>query len=76
MYSDNEGGIVALQTELAASGIQLITAGPGMHVHVVERAIRYIKEGVRSVHAGLPYACPRAICRINPNNKALNQSIH
>ena len=61
MYSDNEGGIVALQTELAASGIQLITAGPGMHVHVVERAIRYVKEGVRSVHAGLPYVCPRAI---------------
>ena len=61
IYSDNEGGIVALQSELAGSGIQLITAGPGMHVHVVERAIRYIKEGVRSVHAGLPYACPRAI---------------
>ena len=46
IYSDNEGGIIALQTELAGSGIQLITAGPGMHVHVVERAIRYIKEGV------------------------------
>ena len=61
LYSDNEGGIVALQTELAGSGIQLVTSGPGMHVHVVERAIRYIKEGVRSVHAGLPYACPRAI---------------
>ena len=61
LYSDNEGGIVALQSELAGSGIQLITSGPGMHVHVVERAIRYIKEGVRSVHAGLPYACPRAI---------------
>lgn len=32
-----------------------------MHVHTVERAIRYIKEGVRSVHAGLPYNSPRAI---------------
>ena len=61
LYSDNEGGIVALQTELAADGIQLINSGPGMHVHIVERAIRYIKEGVRSIHAGLPYACPRAI---------------
>ena len=32
-----------------------------MDVHVIKRAIRYIKEGVRGVHAGLPYACPRAI---------------
>ena len=84
LYSDNEGGIVALQSELAAAGIQLITSGPGMHVHVIERAIRYIKEGVRSIHAGLPYSCPRTVfkqlipfaaMRLNmfPSSKALSR---
>jgi Reverse transcriptase (RNA-dependent DNA polymerase) len=64
IYSDNERGLAALAPELAVMGIQLIHSGPGMHVHVVERAIRYIKEGVRSVHAGLPYTCPRALFRL------------
>jgi hypothetical protein len=64
IYSDNERGLAALSSELAAMGIQLIHSGPGMHVHVVERAIRYIKEGVRALHAGLPYTCPRALFRL------------
>ena len=64
IYSDNERGLAALAPELAVMGIQLIHSGPGMHVHVMERAIRYIKEGVRSVHAGLPYTCPRALFRL------------
>lgn len=64
MYSDNERGIAALGPELASSGVQLIHSGPGMHVHVVERAIRYVKEGVRSIHAGLPYTCPRALFKL------------
>ena len=38
IYSDNERGLAALAPELAAMGIQLIHSGPGMHVHVVERA--------------------------------------
>lgn len=64
IYSDNERGLAALAPELATMGIQLIHSGPGMHVHVVERAIRYVKEGVRSIHAGLPYKCPRALFRL------------
>ena len=64
IYSDNERGLAALSPELAAMGIQLIHSGPGMHVHVVERAIRYIKEGARSIHAGLPYTCSRALFRM------------
>ena len=64
IYSDNERGLAALSPELAAMGIQLIHSGPGMHVHVVERAIRYVKEGVRSIHAGLPYTLPRALFRL------------
>ena len=64
LYSDNERGLAALGTELANAGIQLIHCGFGMHVHTVERAIRYIKEVVRSVHAGLPYTCPRAIFKL------------
>ena len=61
LYTDNERGLAALGIEIANAGIQLIHSGSGTHVHTVERAIRYIKEGVRSVHAGLPYTCPRSI---------------
>ena len=61
LYTDNERGLAALGIEIANAGIQLIHSGSGKHVHTVERAIRYIKEGVRSVHAGLPYTCPRSI---------------
>ena len=32
-----------------------------MHVHIIERTIRYGKEGVRGLLAGLPYPCPRNI---------------
>jgi hypothetical protein len=35
-----------------------------MNVHTVERAIRYNKEGVGSVHAGLPYNWARAIFKM------------
>jgi hypothetical protein len=50
-----------LRTHFAGAGITLHLAGPGMHVHTVERAIRTIKEGVRGLLAGLPYPCPKAI---------------
>jgi hypothetical protein len=35
-----------------------------MHVHVVERAIRYVKEGVRGVVNALPFTCPRILFRM------------
>ena len=63
IFSDNERGIAALAPQFAGAGIQLTHCGPGMHVHVVERAIRYIKEGARSILAGLPYTCPRILFR-------------
>ena len=45
-------------------GIKLINSGPGAHVHIVERATRYVKEGVRSVLHGLPYSCPRSLFKM------------
>ena len=64
LYSDNERGIMALASDLSAAGITPTTCGPGMHVHTVERAIRYVKEAVRSVLHGLPYACPRVLFKM------------
>lgn len=64
LYSDNEQGISALSSDLSAMGITLINCGPGTHVHIVERAIRYVKEGVRSVLHGLPYSCPRTLFKM------------
>ena len=61
IYSDNEKGILCMGQDFAGAGITLHLAGPGMHVHTVERAIRTIKEGVRGLLAGLPYPCPKAI---------------
>ena len=61
IYSDNEKGILCMGQDFAGAGITLHLAGPGMHVHTVERAIRTIKEGVRGLLAGLPYPCPKSI---------------
>ena len=64
LYSDNERGIMALAPDLSTAGITPTTCGPGMHIHVVERAIRYVKEAVRSVLHGLPYDCPRILFKM------------
>ena len=61
IYSDNEKGILCMGQDFAGAGITLHLAGPGMHVHIVERTTRYVKEGVRGLLAGLPYPCPRII---------------
>jgi hypothetical protein len=61
IYSDNEKGILCMGQDFAGAGITLHLAGPGMHIHTVERAIRTIKEGVRGLLAGLPYPCLKAI---------------
>ena len=60
--SDNAISIAICMTQdFAGAGITLHLAGPGMHVHVIERTIRTIKEGVRGLLAGLPYPCPKCI---------------
>ena len=61
IYSDNEKGILCMTQDFAGAGITLHLAGPGMHVHVIERTIRTIKEGVRGLLAGLPYPCPKCL---------------
>ena len=57
IYSDNEKGITAMSADFAGAGITLRQSGPGIHVHVIERQIRTVKEGVRSNLSSLPYAC-------------------
>ena len=47
LYSDNERGITAMASDFAGAGITPHQSGPGMHVHVIERAIRHIKELAR-----------------------------
>ena len=61
IYIDNEKGILCMGQDFAGAGITLHLAGPGIHVHIIERTIRYVKEGVRGILAGLPYPCPRII---------------
>ena len=61
IHSDNEKGITALAMNFAGMGIQLIQTGAGMHVPIIERRIRTIKEGTRGILGGLPYTPPLAI---------------
>lgn len=61
LYSDNERGILAMASDFAGSGIELHPAGPGMHVAIIERFIRYVKEGVRGTLSGLPFKCFAAL---------------
>ena len=42
--SDNVKGIVAMADDFAGAGITTHFAGPGMHVHTIERQIRAVKE--------------------------------
>ena len=61
IHSDNEMGITALAMDFAGMGIQLIQTGAGMHVPIIERRIRTIKEGTRGILGGVPYTPPLAI---------------
>jgi hypothetical protein len=45
IYNDNEKGILCMTQDFAGAGIALHLAGPGMHVHIIERTIRFVKEG-------------------------------
>ena len=50
-----------MAADFAGAGITLHQCGPGMHVPIIERVIRYIQEGVRGTLAGLKYNCPNAV---------------
>ena len=64
LYSDNERGITAIASDFDGAGITLHQSGPGMHVHVIERAIRHVKELARGTRSGLPYNCPIFLFRL------------
>ena len=57
IHSDNEKGITAMAADFSAYGITLVQCGPGMHIAIIERRIRYIKEMIRGILSGLPYHC-------------------
>ena len=59
--SDNERGITALFGDMNAMGVSVITVGPGQHAHTIERAIRTLKETMRSAIFSLPYLLPDAM---------------
>ena len=59
LYSNNDRGITAMASDFAGAGITLHQSGPGIHVHVIERTIRHIKELARGTLSGLPYNCRR-----------------
>ena len=59
--SDNERGITALFGDMNAMGVSVVTVGPGQHAHTIERAIRTLKETMRSAIFSLPYLLPDAL---------------
>jgi hypothetical protein len=61
IYSDNEKGILCMDQDFAGAGFTRRLAGPGMHIHIIERTIRYVKEGVRGLLSGFKYPCPKII---------------
>jgi hypothetical protein len=56
---DGEGAISALQASIEGAGIQVEQASKNEHVATVERAIRQLKERVRSFINSLPYQITR-----------------
>jgi hypothetical protein len=63
LFSDNEGGIRVIVSDLNQAGVAVNMATPGQHVPVVENAIRLIKERVRCVVASLPFNLPKVFMK-------------
>ena len=55
IFTDGEGAIAKMTTELETAGMIVNPAGPNQHVPVVENKIRQIKERVRATLHSLPY---------------------
>lgn len=61
---DNEPALTALEPTLGSFGIKLITAGiKSNHIASLDRAIRLLKDRVRSTLAGLPYVLPQPLLK-------------
>ena len=57
-YCDEERGLEACRTSLAERNIELVIVSAGQHVNVAERAIRVVKERMRSIVSDLPWKLP------------------
>jgi hypothetical protein len=61
---DNEPTLPALEPTLGSLGIKLITAGiKSNHIASLDRAIRFLKDRVRTTLASLPYVLPKPLLR-------------
>lgn len=63
LFSDCEGGLATLISELNNSGVLVNLASPGQHVPAIERAIRTIKERIRCHLVSLPFKLPRVFMK-------------
>lgn len=61
IISDNEPGMIASEEDIAALGVSLSLRGPNIHVPLVERKIRTVKEIARSTITSLPYKLPNKL---------------
>lgn len=58
---DGEGAVGALSTELNLQGIKVFIAGPGQHVHVVERKSQTVKSRHRCHELSLPFVMTKLL---------------
>ena len=58
IFVDEERGLVACRAPLADNGIEMVVVTTGQHVNVAERAIRVVKERMRSITSDLPWKLP------------------
>ena len=61
LRTDGESALAVMIEELAGLGVVVDVAGPGKHVHVVERKIQTIKERVRAHKNSLPHVMTRLL---------------
>jgi hypothetical protein len=59
--SDRENVFASVRDVLAREGVQLLQSAPEQHEQRAERAVRVIKERMRSTYHSLPYTLPRKL---------------
>jgi hypothetical protein len=57
VFTDGETGVEAIRDHIKSKA-EYNPVGPEQHVPVIERAVRLVKERVRSILCGLPYTLP------------------
>lgn len=63
IWTDREGAVISLRSELLAAGIKVEAATANKHVPGVEVRIRVIKERLRAILNTLPFLLPRSLLK-------------